>query len=102
MEIIPEDDEFFSTDVKYRFEFDKDIILQSNAVEICEAGDNLENKTKSIEEMVLTISEVSDRDGQLHSNILETCEDSGKRHITISMDAVNKSCDGHHLMDCNV
>ena len=47
MHTIPEDDEYFSTDVKYKFDFDKKKIKQSNIVEIyddkkCSDGNNTE------------------------------------------------------------
>ena len=50
LEIIPEDDEFFSTAVKYKFDFDKDIILQSNILEACTEECIDTNGTEIIEE----------------------------------------------------
>ena len=47
LEIIPEDDEYFSTEVKYKFDFDKDPIPKSNILETCEDGGYLEEHITS-------------------------------------------------------
>ena len=51
MDIIPEDSEYFSTDIKYKFHFDKKQIVQSNILEICDGNESSEeSNTASIEE----------------------------------------------------
>ena len=52
LDIIPEDDEFFSTKGKYRFDFDTKKPLQSNILEVCEDNEHVDGgDTKIIHDL---------------------------------------------------